>query len=107
MFKRIVGCLSLVTLIVGAAACGNVETNSNEDNNDSMNSNEVLKVSATVYPLQYFAEQIAGDEAVVESILPPGSDPHHYEPTTKEMVKIAESDALIYNGAGLEPFAEQ
>jgi zinc transport system substrate-binding protein len=107
MFKRIVGCLSLVTLIVGAAACGNVETNSNEDNNDPMNSNEVLKVSATVYPLQYFAEQIAGDEAVVESILPPGSDPHHYEPTTKEMVKIAESDALIYNGAGLEPFAEQ
>jgi zinc transport system substrate-binding protein len=107
MLKKLVGFLSLFTLIFGVAACGNVKTNSGEESKGSKNSNEGLKVFTTVYPLQFFAEQIAGDEAVVESILPPGSDPHHYEPTTKEMVKIAESDALIYNGAGLEPFAKQ
>ncbi|MEL3971684.1 ZinT/AdcA family metal-binding protein [Rossellomorea oryzaecorticis] len=104
MSKRIVGLLSLFTLIFGVAACGLVETNSGEESKDPK---EKVKVFTTVYPLQYFAEQIAGDEAVVESILPPGSDPHHYEPTTREMVKIAESDAFIYNGAGLESYAEQ
>jgi zinc transport system substrate-binding protein len=106
MVKKIAGFLSLFTLIFGVAACSIGETNSRVSK-DSPNSNDKLKVFTTVYPLHYFAEQIAGDEAVVESILPPGSDPHHYEPTTKEMVKIAESDAFIYNGAGLEPFAKQ
>ncbi|MEG9295132.1 ZinT/AdcA family metal-binding protein [Mangrovibacillus sp. Mu-81] len=105
MVKKMAGFISLFALIFGMAACGNVETNSSKEGKDPKN--EKLKVFTTVYPLHYFAEQIAGDEAVVESILPPGSDPHHYEPTTKEMVKIAESDAFIFNGAGLESYAEQ
>ncbi|KHE71586.1 metal ABC transporter solute-binding protein, Zn/Mn family, partial [Halobacillus sp. BBL2006] len=65
-----------------------------------------LKIYTTVYPLQYFTKQIAGDSADVSSILPPGSDPHTYEPTTKEMVKMAEADAFIYSSAGLEGYAE-
>ncbi len=106
MFKKFVGVLSLFTVIFTLAACGGETTNSSESEPQGPDDEE-LKIFTTVYPLQFFAEQIAGDQASVKSILPPGSDTHTYEPTTKEMVEIAESDAFIYNGAGLETYANQ
>ncbi|QAS52940.1 metal ABC transporter solute-binding protein, Zn/Mn family [Halobacillus litoralis] len=101
MFKRTLGIISLAALIFVLAACSDKEDNSSE------NSSEDLKIFTTVYPMQFFAEQIAGDQASVESILPAGSDPHTYEPTSKKMVEIAEADAFIYNGAGLESYAKK
>ncbi|GGF27684.1 zinc-binding protein AdcA [Halobacillus andaensis] len=106
MFKKFAGLLSLFIVIFTMAACGDEETKSDESEKGSQDSTEELTVFTTVYPLQFFTEQIAGDLASVESILPPGSDSHTYEPTTKEMIEIAESDAFIYNGAGLEPYAD-
>ncbi|MGP4070083.1 metal ABC transporter solute-binding protein, Zn/Mn family [Halobacillus sp. B29] len=105
--KHILRTTMLVILIIILAACANDEATSNEEGTKEEGADEELKIFTTVYPLQYFAKQIAGDQASVESILPPGSDPHTYEPTTKEMVEIAEADAFIYNGAGLEPYAKQ
>ncbi|UFT99872.1 ZinT/AdcA family metal-binding protein [Radiobacillus kanasensis] len=104
MFKKLFGLLILSIMMVGGiAACGNEEKSSGDH---SKPSNEI-KIFTTVYPIQFFAEQIAGDQASVESILPAGSNPHNYEPTTEEIVKVADSDAFIYIGAGLEPYAKQ
>ncbi|MCP3029819.1 ZinT/AdcA family metal-binding protein [Halobacillus sp. A1] len=107
MFKRYASILSLFIVIFALAACGGEEETSSDESDEAEGSGKDLKLFTTVYPLQFFAEQIAGDQASVESILPPGSDPHTYEPTTKEMVEIAEADAFIYNGAGLEPYADK
>lgn len=103
MLKKLVGLFSLVVVLLVMTACGEEESTSGEGEESS----EKLKVFTTVYPLQFFTEQIAGDKASVESILPPGSDPHTYEPTSKEMIEIAEADAFLYNGAGLESYAEK
>ncbi|PPA69104.1 metal ABC transporter solute-binding protein, Zn/Mn family [Jeotgalibacillus proteolyticus] len=97
----IFGLLSVVTL----AACGGNDSTSSEE--ESSSSEDQLKVYTTVYPLQFFAERIAEEEAEVESILPPGSDSHTYEPTSQEMMNIADADAFIMNGAGLETYAEK
>ncbi|WP_077623523.1 metal ABC transporter solute-binding protein, Zn/Mn family [Sediminibacillus massiliensis] len=67
---------------------------------------EQLNVYTTLYPLQFFAETIGGDQVEVQSILPPGSDAHTYEPTSSTMIDIAESDAFIYIGAGMEAYAD-
>ncbi|TYR75150.1 ZinT/AdcA family metal-binding protein [Rossellomorea vietnamensis] len=104
MLKKFAVVLSLSVLILGTAACGNSNITSDEAASES---NEELKVYTTVYPLQYFTEVIAGGAASVETILPPGSDPHNYEPTTDDMMKIAEADAFIYNGSGLELYAQK
>ncbi|GGF24719.1 adhesin [Halobacillus andaensis] len=99
--KKTIGLLlSIFILILGA--CGE-QTEDAETGDEG----EQLKINTTVYPLQYFTERIAGDAAEVETILPPGSDAHSYEPSTKEMVEMAEADAFIYNGAGLETYAEK
>ncbi|GGM25734.1 adhesin [Paraliobacillus quinghaiensis] len=66
-----------------------------------------LQVYTTLYPLEYFANEIGGAYVDVISILPAGADPHTYEPTSKTMVDIATADAFIYNGANLETYAEK
>ncbi|MDQ0233437.1 metal ABC transporter solute-binding protein, Zn/Mn family [Metabacillus malikii] len=98
--------LTSLLFVLSLAACGNNATNSEEKEAPST-STEPLEIYTTIYPLQFFTEQIAGEEALVESILPPGSDSHTYEPTSKEMMSIAEADAFILNGSGLEAYAEK
>ncbi|RDW20925.1 metal ABC transporter solute-binding protein, Zn/Mn family [Oceanobacillus chungangensis] len=74
--------------------------------NDMPSSNDNLTVYTTIYPIQYIVEQIGGDSLTVKSVYPPGVDAHTYEPTSKDMTDIAESDAFIYLGAGMESFAQ-
>ncbi|MEH6990267.1 metal ABC transporter substrate-binding protein [Cytobacillus firmus] len=64
-------------------------------------------VYTTVYPLQYFTEQIGGEAIKVETIYPPGSDEHTFEPSQKDMMKLADSDLFIFIGLGLEGFVEK
>jgi ABC-type Zn uptake system ZnuABC Zn-binding protein ZnuA len=48
------------------------------------------------------AQQVAGNRFTVEALLPVGTDPHAFEPTPKDAVRIAECDLLIINGGGVE-----
>lgn len=64
-------------------------------------------VYTTVYPLQYFTEQIGGDLVEVKTIYPPGADEHSYEPSQKDMMNLADSDLFFYVGLGLEGFVEK
>ncbi|MYL21297.1 adhesin [Halobacillus litoralis] len=95
----------LISVIILLSACGSEETSG--DGNDEEEKKDKLKIYTTVYPLQFFTSEIGGDTVEVESILPPGADAHTYEPTTKEMVDMAGADLFVYNGAGLEGYAEK
>ncbi len=67
---------------------------------------ERYKIYTTVFPLQDFTEKIGGEHVEVLSVFPAGADAHTFEPTPKTMVRIAEADALIYVGAGVEGFID-
>lgn len=67
---------------------------------------ETLEVFTTIYPLQFFAEQIGGEHVNVTNLVPVGADAHSFEPTAKAMIDVAEGDLFIYNGAGMEGFAD-
>jgi len=75
-------------------------------NNEEKSNQTELLLYTSVYPIQFVIEQITGDEATVRSIYPPGVDAHTYEPTTKEVTAIANADAFIFIGGGMENFAE-
>ena len=68
-------------------------------------------VDFTVLGLETFlvdmAQNVAGERVRVEPLLPLGLDPHTYEPTPRDLVRIAESQVLIINGAGFEEWLEE
>jgi zinc transport system substrate-binding protein len=66
-----------------------------------------LDVYTTVYPLEDFTKKIGGDHVDVRSIYPPGADEHTFEPSQKDMIKMAEGDVFLYVGMGLEGFVEK
>lgn len=57
--------------------------------------------------LQDIAQNVAGDEAIVESITKPGAEIHEYEPTPLDIVKAQTADLVLYNGMGLERWFEK
>ncbi|MFM1655354.1 metal ABC transporter substrate-binding protein [Brevibacillus sp. B_LB10_24] len=65
-----------------------------------------LKVVATFYPMYEFAQKVAGDYADVTALVPPGVEPHDWEPTPKDIQTIADADVFVYNGGGLEGWVE-
>lgn len=98
----------LVMLVGGVlVACGSEEQSKSESEVVSGTESEQIQIYTTLYPLEYFANEIGGSYVDVTSILPAGADPHTYEPTSKTMVDIATADVFIYNGANLEAYAEK
>ena len=72
----------------------------------SADSGRKLKVVTTFYPMYEFARQVAGDHADVVALIPPGAEPHDWEPSAKDMASIKEADVFVYNGI-VEGWAEQ
>lgn len=96
-------CTSLMVfifIVVLLSGCQQVETTA-EDGESK------LQVAVTIYPLAEFAKGIVGDRASVTQIIPPGSEPHHWEPAPSDMKTIYETDVFIYHGAGMELWVEK
>jgi zinc transport system substrate-binding protein len=45
-------------------------------------------ISVSIIPQQYFIEQLSGDLAEVNVMIPPGASPATYEPTVSQLVKL-------------------
>ncbi|WP_339172746.1 zinc ABC transporter substrate-binding protein [Solibacillus sp. FSL R5-0691] len=102
--KKWFSIISMFTLILLLAACNAEDTK--KDKNESQQNGDALSVYTTVYPLQYFTEQIGGEYVDVSSIYPAGANEHSFEPTQKDMMALADADLFFYIGLGLEGFVE-
>ena len=65
------------------------------------------EVAASFYPLAFLAEQIAGDDAEVTNLTPPGTEPHDLELTPRQVAEISEADLLLYLGQRFQPSIEE
>ncbi|MGE7695358.1 metal ABC transporter solute-binding protein, Zn/Mn family [Lysinibacillus sp. NPDC094177] len=100
MKKVFLLCLVAV-LALFTAACGDKTSTSKQSEKK-----DKLTIYTTVYPLSYFAQRIGGDFVKVSSIYPAGANEHTFEPTQKDMMKLADADIFFYIGLGLEGFVE-
>lgn len=99
--KKIIIFLSFLlpfSLIMSACANGKDQSQKKKD---------LLTIYTTVFPLQYFTERIGGKFVTVQTVYPPGADEHTFEPSQKDMIKLADSDLFFYIGLGLEGFVEK
>jgi zinc transport system substrate-binding protein len=78
------------TLIgVSLASCGGTTT-------------EEKSLIATLFPQYSLAEQLAGDLLDVEFLLPIGSDPHDFEPTPSQRVRLNNADVVLFTSESFE-----
>ncbi len=64
-------------------------------------------VVASIYPYGFLAREIAGNDATVSVLVPPGAEAHDYEPAPKDIVLLEAADLVIANGAGVEPWLDE
>jgi zinc transport system substrate-binding protein len=64
-----------------------------------------LTVITTLFPLFDFARNVGGDRADVSLLLPPGVEPHSFEPRPRDILRINEADVFVYTGSFMEPWA--
>jgi zinc transport system substrate-binding protein len=67
--------------------------------------NNDVTIYTTVYPNTFIANELVGEFATVESVLPTGSNAHTYELTQKQIIDVAEADLFFYVSDELEAFA--
>ncbi len=61
-----------------------------------------INVATTIAPLGDFVKAVGGEKVEVIVVVPPGAEPHTFEPTPSLMKDVAKADLYIMNGAGLE-----
>ena len=61
-----------------------------------------LKVVTSIAPLAFFIENIGGDRVDVTTLIPPGGNPHTYEPTPRQMNILSKADLFVKVGSGIE-----
>lgn len=62
-------------------------------------------VVTTLFPLYDFARTIGGDKANVSLILPPGVEPHAFEPKPEDAARVTKADLFVFTNEYMEPWA--
>jgi ABC-type Zn uptake system ZnuABC Zn-binding protein ZnuA len=97
MLKKVTAFLIAITfwgcIPVFSTACQSKQAN-----------DHTLRVLVVETFLADITQNVAGDRLKVDALMPLGADPHSFEPTPKDVARVAKSDVLIVNGAGFEEF---
>lgn len=85
MFKIRFGTLFLISILILLTSCRH--HNQNADT-----------ITVSIEPLRFITEQITGNDFNIQVLVPPGSSPETYEPTSAQMLQTARSKAYIEIG---------
>ncbi|MCL1964435.1 MAG: metal ABC transporter substrate-binding protein [Firmicutes bacterium] len=66
-----------------------------------------IQVSVTFDAIKEFVKAVGGDLVDVSAIIPPGADPHNFEPKAQDLIRIGEARLFVYNGLGMEPWVDE
>lgn len=106
--------LSAAAMVLSAAGCsgdrnqtaapGGTDQKTEQESAGSVGAQ--LQVMASFYTMADFAEKIGGDRVNVVCMVPTGTEPHDWEPSTTDIIGLEQADVFLYNGAGMEHWAE-
>ncbi len=97
--KKVIITVGMLLIFSSLAACQPAPAPQTE--------NGALRVTAAETFLADIAQQVAGERVTVEALMPLGLDPHAFQPTPRDVTRIAESDVFIVNGAGFEGWLQE
>lgn len=65
-----------------------------------------LVIGVSLHPYYSWVKNIVGDTADVRPLVPPGSDPHTYQPRPADLENLQQFDVLVRNGMGHDTFVD-
>ncbi len=89
--------LVMVMLIPFVAAC--------QKGREPAQGEKKLRVVTTLFPLYDFVRTIGGDRVDARLLLPPGVEPHNFEPRPEDVVLLNKADIFVYTNRYMEPWA--
>lgn len=104
--SRLLLIIVLLALGAGAIVFAIRPNSQNTTANTQESGQEIIKpiIVTTLFPFYDITNQLVGEEANVSLLLPPGVEPHSFEPTPQDIIKIQEADVFIYSGDVMEPW---
>ncbi|WP_394268339.1 metal ABC transporter solute-binding protein, Zn/Mn family [Anaerococcus nagyae] len=102
MKKRI---LALILIMASLVACSNKKDINNDDTRAKINTKEVTDKKAITVTTTFIADmvnELIGDKADIELIIPAGEDPHLYVAKPEDLKKLKEADLVLYHGLHFE-----
>lgn len=87
---RVVVALGLLCVAVVAGACSNSSGASR------------TRIVATTTVIGELVRSVAGDTVDVEVLIPPGADPHDFEPSAAQAARLRNAALIVADGLGLE-----
>ena len=96
-------CLIAALFALTLSSCSNTPTHGDQGGGDSSGK---ISVVASFYPLYDFAKKIGGDRVNVVNLVPAGTEPHDWEPSTTDIKTLENADVFVYNGAGMEQWVD-
>jgi zinc/manganese transport system substrate-binding protein len=78
------------------------DEDADDDADEAADDADRLEIVVTTSILGDIVEQLVQDDGDVTVLMPPGADPHAYEPSAQEAAMLREGDLVIANGLMLE-----
>ena len=86
---------------------GSQSNNSSITQSPSASPYTTANVVASLFPLYDFAKHVGGNKVNVTTMVPVGVEPHDWEPTTQQIQRLLSADLFVYNGAGIDRWADK
>ncbi|KXT76805.1 zinc ABC transporter substrate-binding protein AdcA [Streptococcus sp. DD12] len=67
-----------------------------------VSADDKIKVVTTFYPVYEFTKAVTGDQADVSMLMKAGTEPHDFDPSTKDVAKISDADVFVYLDPNME-----
>ncbi len=117
MKKQIAPILSSIVAVILMAGCGTATLSSSAGSGSlsaqsaeppqSSEDADKLNIYTSFYPMYDFTVKVGGDKVHVTNLVPAGTEPHDWEPSTTDLANLERADVLVYSGAGMEHWIDK
>lgn len=71
-----------------------------------VSADDKIDVVTTFYPVYEFTKAVTGDTADVTMLIKAGTEPHDFEPSTKNIATISDADVFVYMDDSMETWVD-
>lgn len=105
IIKKALGLMALVSLSASVfVGCGSKSTGNSSSNQGE---HKKIQVYTSFYAMYDFTKKVGGDKINVTNLVPSGTEPHDWEPSTTDVANLEKADVLVYSGAGMEHWIDK